>query len=70
VFLLSPQPSTCFFGFCKRPLTWAFSFFIKDKKLLGVFELPLLKNAQKHHKRKQARKYKKGTYLSHLLAIC
>jgi hypothetical protein len=38
----------------------------------GVFELPLLRNAQKRHKKnlKKNRKKQKGTYLPDLLAIC
>jgi hypothetical protein len=34
----------------------------------GVFEFPLLRNAQKRHKRKKKEK-KGGTYLPHLVAI-
>jgi hypothetical protein len=37
-----------------------------QKVFYGVFELPLLRNAQKRHKNK----IKKGTYLPHLVAIC
>jgi hypothetical protein len=43
-----------------------------EKAFDGVFELPLLRNAQKRHKRKSQKKLKKrkGTYLPHLVAIC
>jgi hypothetical protein len=38
----------------------------------GVFELPLLRNAQKRHKQKLKKLIKKteGTYLPHLVVIC
>jgi hypothetical protein len=39
----------------------------------GVFELPLLRNAQKRHKKNSKKNIfvlKKGTYLPHLVAIC
>jgi hypothetical protein len=42
--LCCPQP------FYKRFLTWAFFFYT----FCGVFELPLLRNVQTHHKRKQS----------------
>ena len=50
-----------FFG--QKFLTWTFPKFFFN----GVFELPLLRNAQKRHKKN---KNKIGTYLPHLVAIC
>jgi hypothetical protein len=41
-----------------------------QKVFYGVFELPLLRNAQKRHKKISKKKKKKGTYLPHLVAIC
>jgi hypothetical protein len=42
-----------------------------QKVFCGVFELPLMRNAQKGHKRKSQKKIgKKSTYLPHLVAIC
>jgi hypothetical protein len=43
-----------------------------QKVFYGVFELPLLRNAQKRHKKNLQKKQKKlkGTYLPDLLAIC
>jgi hypothetical protein len=41
-----------------------------QKTFYGVFELPLLRNAQTRHKQKVKKLKKKGTYLPHLVAIC
>jgi hypothetical protein len=48
-----------------------FSQLIGQKLVYGVFELPLLRNAQKRHKKISQNKIKKkGTNLPHLVAIC
>jgi hypothetical protein len=52
-----------FFSQLFRPKVFDIDF--PQKVFYGVFELPLLRNAQKRHKKKQ-----KGTYLPDLLAIC
>jgi hypothetical protein len=43
-----------------------------QKVFCGVFEFPLLKNAQKRHNKKSHKKIKKkkGIYLPHLVTIC
>jgi hypothetical protein len=41
-----------------------------QKVFFGFFELPLLRNAQKRHKKISKKKNQKGTYLPDLLAIC
>jgi hypothetical protein len=49
----------------------AFDMYFPKKKCYGVFELPLLRNAQKRHKTNlKIKKKKKPTYLPHLVAIC
>jgi hypothetical protein len=42
---------------------------LPQKVFYGVSEHPLLRNAQKRHK-KEKKKREKGTYLPHLVAIC
>jgi hypothetical protein len=37
-----------------------------QKVFCGVFELPLLRNAQKRHKTKSGKKKKRGTYIPDL----
>jgi hypothetical protein len=46
-----------------------FDMYFPKKVFNGVFELPLLRNSQKRHK-KNSKKKKRGTYLPHLVAIC
>jgi hypothetical protein len=50
----------------------AFDMDFPQKVFYGVFELPLLRSAQKRHKQnlKNKTKKQKGTYLPDLLAIC
>jgi hypothetical protein len=47
-----------------------FDMYFPKKTFYGVFELPLLRNAQKRHKTNLNIKKKKSTYLPHLVAIC
>jgi hypothetical protein len=58
-----------FFSQLFRPKVFDIDF--PQKVFYGVFEVPLLRNAQKRHKKSQKLKNKqKGTYLPDLLAIC
>jgi hypothetical protein len=43
--------------------------YFPQKVFYGVFELPLLRNAQKRHKKIKKIKKKEGTYLPHFI-IC
>jgi hypothetical protein len=54
----SPQP------FCKTFLTRTF-----PKTFCGVFVLPLLRHAQKHHKRKEAKLINRHLILPTLVAL-
>jgi hypothetical protein len=55
-----------FFG--QKPKVFDMDF--PQKGFYGVFELPLLGNAQKRHKKTTKIKKKKCTYLPYLVAIC
>jgi hypothetical protein len=59
-----------FFSQLFRPKAFYIDF--PQKFFFGVFELPLLRNARKRHKKisKIKKKTQKGTYLPDLLAIC
>ena len=59
-----------FFSQLFRPKVFDIDF--RQKVFYGVFELPLLRNAQKRHKKNKIKnnKKQKGTYLPDLLAIC
>jgi hypothetical protein len=56
-----------FFPQLFRPKVFDMDF--PQKVFYGVFELPLLRNAQKRHKKKKKKK-KVPSYLLHLVAIC
>jgi hypothetical protein len=57
-----------FFSQLFRPKVFDMDF--PQNLFCGVFELPLLRNAQKRHKKISQKKGKKSTYLPHLAAIC
>jgi hypothetical protein len=59
-----------FFSQLFRPKVFDMDF--PQKVFYGVFELPLLRNAQKRHKifSQKEKKKKEGAYLPHLVAIC
>jgi hypothetical protein len=57
-----------FFPQLFRPKVFDMDF--RQKVFYGVFELPLLRNAQKRHKKYSQKLKKESTYLPHLVAIC
>jgi hypothetical protein len=65
----SKEKTTWSFGFPQTFWQKAFDMDSPQNVFYGVFELPLLRNAQKRHKKGKIKLYLPG-YLLHLVAIC